>query len=82
MKSILTFLSWIHCKEYENVRQEYEEVKLARDQAKEEVRKLKESQIPITERIEEMERQRHILEARIKEKVIFLAQFWVSCHLF
>uniref|UniRef100_A0A667I3N6 Structural maintenance of chromosomes protein 5 n=1 Tax=Lynx canadensis TaxID=61383 RepID=A0A667I3N6_LYNCA len=43
--------------EYENVRQEYEEVKLARDRVKEEVRKLKEGQ-------------RYSLEARIKEKVL------------
>uniref|UniRef100_A0A452R2R2 Structural maintenance of chromosomes protein 5 n=1 Tax=Ursus americanus TaxID=9643 RepID=A0A452R2R2_URSAM len=57
--------------EYENVRQEYEEVKLARDRAKEEVRKLKEGQIPMTRRIEEIEKQRHVLEARIKEKVLF-----------
>uniref|UniRef100_A0A8C2QVX8 Structural maintenance of chromosomes protein 5 n=1 Tax=Capra hircus TaxID=9925 RepID=A0A8C2QVX8_CAPHI len=65
--------------EYENVRQEYEEVKLARDQAKEEVRKLKESQIPITERIEEMERQRHILEARIKEKASAIKETSQKC---
>lgn len=37
---------------------------------KEEVRKLKEGQIPMTRRIEEIERQRHVLEARIKEKVL------------
>uniref|UniRef100_A0A5F8AF05 Structural maintenance of chromosomes protein 5 n=1 Tax=Macaca mulatta TaxID=9544 RepID=A0A5F8AF05_MACMU len=55
--------------EYENVRQEYEEVKLVRDRVKEEVRKLKEGQIPITRRIEEMENERHNLEARIKEKI-------------
>ncbi|KAK2119538.1 Structural maintenance of chromosomes protein 5 [Saguinus oedipus] len=54
--------------EYENVRQEYEEVKLVRDRVKEEVRKLKEGQIPMTRRIEEVERERHNLEARIKEK--------------
>ncbi|KAF4025416.1 hypothetical protein G4228_017530 [Cervus hanglu yarkandensis] len=65
--------------EYENVRQEYEEVKLARDQAKEEVRKLKESQIPITERIEEMERQRHSLEARIKEKALAIKETSQKC---
>ncbi|XP_048662834.1 structural maintenance of chromosomes protein 5 isoform X5 [Marmota marmota marmota] len=60
--------------EYENVRQEYEEVKLARDQMKEEVRKLKEGQIPMTRRIEEIERQRHNLEALIKEKIEELQQ--------
>lgn len=54
--------------EYENVRQEYEGVKLIRDRVKEEVRKLKEGQIPMTRRIEEIDRQRHTLEVRIKEK--------------
>lgn len=77
--SALTFISWINCKEYENVRQEYEEVKLARDRVKEEVRKLKEGQIPMTRRIEEIERQRHTLEARIKEKVLFPARLWIFC---
>ncbi|XP_047278991.1 structural maintenance of chromosomes protein 5 isoform X7 [Homo sapiens] len=60
--------------EYENVRQEYEEVKLVRDRVKEEVRKLKEGQIPVTCRIEEMENERHNLEARIKEKIEELQQ--------
>ncbi|XP_057576260.1 structural maintenance of chromosomes protein 5 isoform X2 [Hippopotamus amphibius kiboko] len=65
--------------EYENVRQEYEEVKLARDRAKEEVRKLKEGQIPITQRIEEIERQRHSLEARIKEKATDIKETSQKC---
>uniref|UniRef100_A0A671EF33 Structural maintenance of chromosomes protein 5 n=1 Tax=Rhinolophus ferrumequinum TaxID=59479 RepID=A0A671EF33_RHIFE len=60
--------------EYENVRQEYEEVKLARDRVKDEVRKLKEGQIPMTRRIEDMETQRHNLEARIKAKIEELQQ--------
>ncbi|XP_032283572.1 structural maintenance of chromosomes protein 5 isoform X3 [Halichoerus grypus] len=65
--------------EYENVRQEYEEVKLARDRVKEEVRKLKEGQIPMTRRIEEIERQRHILEARIKEKATDIKETSQKC---
>ncbi|XP_068408421.1 structural maintenance of chromosomes protein 5 isoform X3 [Eschrichtius robustus] len=65
--------------EYENVRQEYEEVKLARDRAKDEVRKLKEGQIPITQRIEETERQRHNLEARIKEKATDIKETSQKC---
>uniref|UniRef100_A0A8C0LPS6 Structural maintenance of chromosomes protein 5 n=1 Tax=Canis lupus dingo TaxID=286419 RepID=A0A8C0LPS6_CANLU len=51
--------------EYENVRQEYEEVKLARDRVKEEVRKLKEGQIPMTRRIEEIERQEKTISRTI-----------------
>lgn len=50
-------------------------MKLARDRVKEEVRKLKEGQIPVTRRIEETERQRHNLEARIKEKVLLWLSF-------
>uniref|UniRef100_A0A7N5JSR2 Structural maintenance of chromosomes protein 5 n=1 Tax=Ailuropoda melanoleuca TaxID=9646 RepID=A0A7N5JSR2_AILME len=65
--------------EYENVRQEYEEVKLARDRAKEEVRKLKEGQIPITRRMEEIEKQRHVLEARIKEKATDIKETSQKC---
>ncbi|XP_045325549.1 structural maintenance of chromosomes protein 5 isoform X3 [Leopardus geoffroyi] len=65
--------------EYENVRQEYEEVKLARDRVKEEVRKLKEGQIPMTRRIEEIERQRHSLEARIKEKATDIKETSQKC---
>ncbi|XP_026375136.1 structural maintenance of chromosomes protein 5 isoform X2 [Ursus americanus] len=65
--------------EYENVRQEYEEVKLARDRAKEEVRKLKEGQIPMTRRIEEIEKQRHVLEARIKEKATDIKETSQKC---
>ncbi|XP_032146820.1 structural maintenance of chromosomes protein 5 isoform X2 [Sapajus apella] len=65
--------------EYENVRQEYEEVKLVRDRVKEEVRKLKEGQIPMTHRIEEMERERHNLEARIKEKATDIKEASQKC---
>ncbi|XP_046957903.1 structural maintenance of chromosomes protein 5 isoform X2 [Lynx rufus] len=65
--------------EYENVRQEYEEVKLARDRVKEEVRKLKEGQIPMTRRIEEIERQRYSLEARIKEKATDIKETSQKC---
>ncbi|XP_044921023.1 structural maintenance of chromosomes protein 5 isoform X2 [Mustela nigripes] len=65
--------------EYENVRQEYEEVKLARDRVKEEVRKLKEGQIPMTRRIEEIEKQRRVLEARIKEKATDIKETSQKC---
>ncbi|XP_008840973.1 structural maintenance of chromosomes protein 5 isoform X2 [Nannospalax galili] len=65
--------------EYENVRQEYEGVKLIRDRVKEEVRKLKEGQIPMTRRIEEIERQRHHLEARIKEKAMDIKEASQKC---
>jgi predicted house-cleaning noncanonical NTP pyrophosphatase (MazG superfamily) len=53
-------------------------VKLVRDQVKEEIRKLKDGQIPITHRIEEIDRQRYNLETRIKEKVLFSLSFELS----
>lgn len=65
--------------EYENVRQEYEEVKLARDRVKDEVRKLKDGQIPITRRIEEIEMQRHNLEAQIKAKATDIKETSQKC---
>ncbi|XP_073908118.1 structural maintenance of chromosomes protein 5 isoform X2 [Castor canadensis] len=65
--------------EYENVRQEYEEVKLVRDQVKEEIRKLKDGQIPITHRIEEIDRQRYNLETRIKEKATDIKETSQKC---
>ncbi|XP_027240915.1 structural maintenance of chromosomes protein 5 isoform X1 [Cricetulus griseus] len=65
--------------EYENVRQEYEGVKLVRDRVKEEVRKLKEGQIPMTRRIEEIERQRRTLETRIKEKATEIKEASQKC---
>ncbi|XP_066224106.1 structural maintenance of chromosomes protein 5 isoform X2 [Saccopteryx leptura] len=65
--------------EYENVRQEYEEVKLARDKVKDEVRRLKDGQIPITDRIEEIETQRHNLEARIKAKATDIKETSQKC---
>ncbi|KAF0882643.1 SMC5 protein, partial [Crocuta crocuta] len=79
---IRVILITAHCysySEYENVRQEYEEVKLARDRVKEEVRKLKEGQIPMTRRIEEIEGQRHSLEARIKEKATDIKETSQKC---
>ncbi|KAK1334458.1 hypothetical protein QTO34_005464 [Cnephaeus nilssonii] len=65
--------------EYENVRQEYEEVKQARDRVKDEVRKLKDGQIPITRRIEEIEMQRHNLEAQIKAKATDIKETSQKC---
>ncbi|KAL0607160.1 Structural maintenance of chromosomes protein 5, partial [Plecturocebus cupreus] len=75
----LLLVYYIRLEEYENVRQEYEEVKLVRDRVKEEVRKLKEGQIPMTRRIEEMERERHNLEARIKEKATDIKEASQKC---
>lgn len=54
-------------------------MKLIRDRVKEEVRKLKEGQIPMTRRIEEIERQRRTLELRIKEKSVDIKEASQKC---
>uniref|UniRef100_A0A452IPY8 Structural maintenance of chromosomes protein 5 n=1 Tax=Gopherus agassizii TaxID=38772 RepID=A0A452IPY8_9SAUR len=54
--------------EYENVRQEHEEVKQNRDHAKEELKKLQQTQSPMTQQIQEVEKQWRNLDIKIKEK--------------
>ncbi|XP_019410732.1 PREDICTED: structural maintenance of chromosomes protein 5 [Crocodylus porosus] len=54
--------------EYENVRQQYEEVKKDRDRVREELKKLKETQSPMIQQIQEIEKQFRNLDVKIKEK--------------
>ncbi|XP_064358748.1 structural maintenance of chromosomes protein 5 isoform X3 [Dromaius novaehollandiae] len=54
--------------EYENVRQQHEEVKKSRDQAKEEVKNLKERQSPVTKKIQEIEEHYKSLDTKIRDK--------------
>ncbi|NXV43097.1 SMC5 protein, partial [Uria aalge] len=54
--------------EYENVRQQHEEVKQSRDQAKEELKSLKELQSPVTKKIQETEEYFKSLDAKIRDK--------------
>ncbi|NXL66902.1 SMC5 protein, partial [Chordeiles acutipennis] len=54
--------------EYENVRQQHEEVKQSRDQAKEELKKLKEMQAPATKKIQETEDYFRSLDMKITDK--------------
>lgn len=56
-------------KEYENVRQQYEEVKHSRDQAKEVVKNLKEMQSPVKKNIQESEESSKSLDMKIRDKV-------------
>ncbi|NWS69102.1 SMC5 protein, partial [Crotophaga sulcirostris] len=53
--------------EYENVRQQHEEVKQSRDKAKEELRHLKEMQAPVTKKIEEIEEYYKSLDLKIRD---------------
>ncbi|KAM6328979.1 structural maintenance of chromosomes protein 5 isoform 1-T1 [Alca torda] len=54
--------------EYENVRQQHEEVKQSRDQAKEELKSLKELQSPVTKKIQETEEYFKSLDTKIRDK--------------
>ncbi|XP_054665958.1 structural maintenance of chromosomes protein 5 isoform X3 [Grus americana] len=54
--------------EYENVRQQHEEVKQRRDQAKEELKNLKEMQSPVTKKIQETEEHFKSLDMKIRDK--------------
>lgn len=56
-------------KEYENVRQQHEEVKQSRDQAKEELKNLKEMQFPVKKKIQETEEYFKNLDIKIRDKV-------------
>uniref|UniRef100_A0A8C0C0X4 Structural maintenance of chromosomes protein 5 n=1 Tax=Buteo japonicus TaxID=224669 RepID=A0A8C0C0X4_9AVES len=55
--------------EYENVRQQHEEVKQSRDQAKEELKNLKEMQFPVKKKIQETEEYFKNLDIKIRDKV-------------
>ncbi|KAM6301615.1 structural maintenance of chromosomes protein 5 [Podargus strigoides] len=54
--------------EYENVRQQHEEVKQRRDQTKEELKHLKEMQSPVTKKMQETEEHFKSLDKKIKDK--------------
>ncbi|XP_074787482.1 structural maintenance of chromosomes protein 5 isoform X2 [Athene noctua] len=54
--------------EYESVRQQHEEVKKSRDQAKEELKNLKEMQSPMTKKIQETEEYFKSLNMKIRHK--------------
>ncbi|PKU45691.1 structural maintenance of chromosomes protein 5 [Limosa lapponica baueri] len=54
--------------EYENVRQQHEDVKQSRDQAKEELKNLKELQSPVTKKIQETEEHFKSLDVKIRDK--------------
>ncbi|XP_064032553.1 structural maintenance of chromosomes protein 5 [Pogoniulus pusillus] len=65
--------------EYENIRQQYEEVKQSRDQAKEEVKNLKEMQSPVTKKIQETEEYIKSLDMEIREKAAEIKEVSQKC---
>ncbi|XP_074850880.1 structural maintenance of chromosomes protein 5 isoform X4 [Carettochelys insculpta] len=54
--------------EYENIRQQHEEVKQSRERSKEELKKLQQAKSPMAQQIQEVEKQWRNLDLKIKEK--------------
>ncbi|KAM8792563.1 structural maintenance of chromosomes protein 5, partial [Eudromia elegans] len=67
------------CKEYENVRQQHEEVKQSRDKAKEELKNLKEMQAPVARKIQEIEERYKSLDMKIRDKAIEIKDTSQKC---
>ncbi|XP_075383312.1 structural maintenance of chromosomes protein 5 isoform X1 [Mycteria americana] len=65
--------------EYENVRQQHEEVKQSRDQAKEELKNLKEMQSPVTKKIQETEEYFKSLDMKIRDKAAEIKDISQKC---
>ncbi|XP_049651436.1 structural maintenance of chromosomes protein 5 isoform X3 [Accipiter gentilis] len=65
--------------EYENVRQQHEEVKQSRDQAKEELKNLKEMQFPVKKKIQETEEYFKNLDMKIRDKAAEIKDVSQKC---
>ncbi|XP_030323655.1 structural maintenance of chromosomes protein 5 [Calypte anna] len=65
--------------EYENVRYQHEEVKQSRDQAKEELKVLKEKQAPMTKKVQETEEHFKCLDAKIRDKASEIKEISQKC---
>ncbi|XP_010224723.1 PREDICTED: structural maintenance of chromosomes protein 5 [Tinamus guttatus] len=65
--------------EYENVRQQHEEVKQSRDQAKEELKNLKEMQAPMTKKTQEIEEHCKSLDTKIRDKTVEIKDTSQKC---
>ncbi|XP_029468527.1 structural maintenance of chromosomes protein 5 [Rhinatrema bivittatum] len=65
--------------EYENVRQQYEEAKQSRDRLKEELKRLNEMQAPMTQAVQEMERQCKNMDTKIRDKGIEIKETAQKC---
>ncbi|XP_048359793.1 structural maintenance of chromosomes protein 5 isoform X1 [Sphaerodactylus townsendi] len=66
--------------EYDNVYQQYEEVKRSIHNLKEELRKLKEVQPPVVRQIQEAEKQHASLDAAIREKIAAIHETSRKCQ--
>ncbi|KAL8203253.1 UNVERIFIED_CONTAM: hypothetical protein K2H54_045840 [Gekko kuhli] len=64
---------------YENVRQQYEEVKKSRNRQKEKLRALKEAQSPAVRQIQEAEERCASLDAIIREKIAAIEEISQKC---
>ncbi|KAM9262009.1 structural maintenance of chromosomes protein 5 [Morus bassanus] len=65
--------------EYECVRQQHEEAKQRRDQAKEELKNLKEMQSPVTKKIQETEEYLQSLDMKIRDKATDIKDISQKC---
>ncbi|CAI9553857.1 unnamed protein product [Staurois parvus] len=65
--------------EYEDCRQQYEEVKQKRDKLKEELKRKQESQAPLTQKIQQYDKQHKQIDGRIKEKVSEIRETSQKC---
>uniref|UniRef100_A0A8B9NHH0 Structural maintenance of chromosomes protein 5 n=1 Tax=Accipiter nisus TaxID=211598 RepID=A0A8B9NHH0_9AVES len=65
--------------EYENVRQQHEEIKQSRDQAKEELKNLKEMQFPVKKKIQETEEYFKNLDMKIRDKAAEIKDVSQKC---
>ncbi|KAJ1206907.1 hypothetical protein NDU88_002300 [Pleurodeles waltl] len=65
--------------EYENVRQQYEEMKQGRDHLKDELKKLKETQAPMAHKIQEIDKQVKNLDTKIREKGMEIKETSQKC---
>ncbi|XP_074934455.1 structural maintenance of chromosomes protein 5 isoform X1 [Phalacrocorax aristotelis] len=65
--------------EYESVRQQHEEAKQKRDQAKEELKNLKQMQSPVTKKIQENEEYLQSLDMKIRDKATDIKDISQKC---
>ncbi|XP_030368226.1 structural maintenance of chromosomes protein 5 isoform X2 [Strigops habroptila] len=65
--------------EYENVREQHEELKQIREQAKEELKNLKELQSPVTKKIQETEESFKSLDMKIRDKAAEIKDISQKC---
>ncbi|XP_077331082.1 structural maintenance of chromosomes protein 5 [Lithobates pipiens] len=67
--------------EYENCRQQYEEVKQRRDKLKEELKGKQESQAPLNQKIQQYDKQQKQIDGKIKEKAIEIRDVSQKCKM-